>query len=493
MCGIAAFYAYHYAAPEIDAEELRGVREAMAPRGPDGCGEWMSPDGRAGLAHRRLSIIDLTDRAAQPMANEDSSVVLSFNGEIYNYRELREGLAGRGARFRSDSDTEVLLRLYLEKGEKMFSDLRGMFALAVWDGPRRRLLLARDPYGIKPLYYADDGWSVRAASQVRALLACGKVSRAPEPAGHAGFFLLGSVPEPFTLYQDIRQVPAGSYVTFSETGARAPVSYFSVASVFAGGRSPAGDENAAESARAAFADSVRAHLVADVEVGLFLSAGVDSGALLGLAAEAGPRAPRAVTLAFEEYRGTASDESPLAARTAAAYGAEHLVRTLAFEEFSSEMTRFLAAMDQPTIDGVNTYFVSRAAREAGLKVALSGVGADELLGGYPSFREVPRAVSWAGPAARVPFVGAVSAAALRRLLPAGREKWAGLLRYAGSYAGAYYLKRGLFLPWELPALLGEEASREGLRRLCVVRHLRAALSPEPGSAFGRVAALESSC
>ena len=163
----------------------------MQARGPDDAGEWWSVDGRIGLAHRRLSIIDLSERATQPMANTDGSLVLTFNGEIYNFRELRRGLEAKGHRFLSDSDTEVLIHLYKEKGEKMVHDLRGMFAFAIWDAAKRRLFLARDPYGIKPLYYANDGRSFRFASQVKALLAGGQISKEPDPAGLVGFYLWG--------------------------------------------------------------------------------------------------------------------------------------------------------------------------------------------------------------------------------------------------------------------------------------------------------------
>ena len=210
MCGIAGIYAYRPAAGQVDRQELRRIRDHMRARGPDGSGEWSAEDGRLAFGHRRLAIIDLTDAAAQPMTSADGRLVVTYNGEIYNYRSLRQDLEARGRQFRSDSDTEVLLQLYAEKGDAMVHDLRGMFAFALWDASRRRLLLARDPFGIKPLYYADDGSCLRFASQVKALQAGGGVSRAPEPAGIVGFYLFGSVPEPYTLYEQIRSVPAGS-------------------------------------------------------------------------------------------------------------------------------------------------------------------------------------------------------------------------------------------------------------------------------------------
>src|SRR6476620_782179 len=196
MCGINAIYAWHHTAPPADPEELIRTRDAMRARGPDAAGAWFSPAPRLALGHRRLSILDLHERANQPMLARGAAIV--FNGEIYNYRELS---AASGEQFETTSDTEVLLHLVLREGPSILSRLRGMFAFALWNGVTRTLLLARDPYGIKPLYLADDGRTFRAASQVKALLAGGGVSATRDPAGVAGFLLRGSVPEPFTLYE----------------------------------------------------------------------------------------------------------------------------------------------------------------------------------------------------------------------------------------------------------------------------------------------------
>ena len=204
MCGINGILGYHSASNAPQETELLATREAMRARGPDGSGAWWSVDRRCGLGHRRLSIIDLSDRASQPMTSEDGRFVIAFNGEIYNYPQVRVELEADGARFRTTSDTEALLHLYARYGADMVHRLRGMFAFAIWDQARRGLFLARDPYGIKPLYTANDGWTFRFASQVKALLAGGHISRDPEPAGMVGFHLFGSVPEPFTLYRDIR-------------------------------------------------------------------------------------------------------------------------------------------------------------------------------------------------------------------------------------------------------------------------------------------------
>jgi asparagine synthase (glutamine-hydrolysing) len=466
--------------------------EAMRARGPDGDGLWLGPAGDVGLAHRRLSIIDLSERAAQPMVSADGLQAIAFNGEIYNYRALRRELEREGVPLRSESDTEVLLELYRLRGEEMLEDLRGMFALAIWDQELDRVLLARDPFGIKPLYYADAGEEVRFASQVQALLA-GGVSRQPSPAGLVGTYLLGSAPEPHTFYRDIRALPAGSALWLDRRRQREPRRYFNLAAAWRAARdarSPVPDDVAM---REALLDSVRHHMVADVPVGAFLSAGVDSGALLGLMAEVDPRPVQAVTVAFAEYAGTDDDEAPLAGTVASGYGADHSVRRVTAEELETDLPAILAAMDQPTVDGINTWFASKAARERGLKVAVSGLGGDELWGGYPAFRDVPRWRRLVRHPSRVPRLGAATRRAATPLIrrSALSPKLAGMLEYGGSWEGAWLLRRGIFMPWELDAVMDPELARQGLTELRPLELVAGALEPDPGTDFGRVAVLES--
>src|SRR5262249_50591607 len=302
MCGINGVFAYHFAANLPKEAELLATREAMRARGPDGAGAWWSAGRRCGLGHRRLSVIDLSDRAAQPMTSDDGCLVVVFNGEIYNYPELRAELEADGFRFRTNSDTEVLLHLYARDGTKMVDRLRGMFAFAVWDDVRRGIFLARDPYGIKPLYTANDGWTFRFASQVKGLIAGSRVSRDPEPAGLVGFHLFGSIPEPFTLYREIRALPAGHTPRMDSTGPPKPFATLAEP-LAAGARDRVPATELRQRVREAVLDSVRAHLLADVEVGIFLSGGVDSGAVLGLMRDARQGDVRAITLAFAEFRG----------------------------------------------------------------------------------------------------------------------------------------------------------------------------------------------
>lgn len=495
MCGINGIYAYHPASSAPKKAEMLATRDAMRLRGPDGTGEWWSEDSRIGLGHRRLSIIDLSDRALQPMVSGDGRYIIVFNGEIYNYPALRVELEAQGVHFRTTSDTEAILHLFARDGAEMVNRLRGMFALGIWDNLKRKLFLARDPYGIKPMYTSNDGWTFRFASQVKALLAGGQVSRDPEPAGIVGFHLFGSVPEPFTLYRDIRALPAGHTQWVDAEGPREPKSYVNLAAILAdGAHHTAPPEELRARVRDAVLDSVRAHMLADVEVGAFLSAGIDSGALLGLMRDAGQRDIRTITLAFEQFRGTAEDEAPLAARVAERYGARHIVRRVGEQEFVDDLPAILAAMDQPSIDGVNTWFVSKAAKEAGLKVAISGLGGDELLAGYASFTEMPRWHRRFGPFAAIPGLGRAARSLMSALAPGvarTRPKALGLLELADSWPGTYLLRRGLFLPPELALILEPELAHEGLRRLQPLRRLAETVSPDPGSDVGRVCALES--
>jgi len=495
MCGINGIFAYHSASSAPDEAELLLTRDAMRARGPDGLGTWWSVDRCCALGHRRLSIIDLSDRASQPMTSEDGRFVVVFNGEIYNYPQLRVELEVEGARFRTTSDTEALLHLYARYGAEMVHRLRGMFAFAIWDEVRRGVFLARDPYGIKPLYTANDGWTFRFASQVKALLAGGHVSRDPEPAGIVGFHLFGSVPEPFTLYRDIRALPAGHTQWVDAAGPREPKSFSNLAEVLAkGAANPAPPAEISERVRAGVLDSVRAHLLADVEVGIFLSAGVDSGAMLGMMRDAGQHEIRAITLTFAEFHGTSEDEAPLAGRVSKQYGARHIVRSLSEQEFVRDLPAIFDAMDQPSIDGVNTWFVSKAAKEAGLKVAISGLGGDELLGGYPSFLDLPRWHRRFGGLAEIPGIGLLARMLIAAVAPTFSRtmpKALGVLEHSGTWAGTYLLRRGLFLPHELPDIMDAEIAHEGLRRLKPLHRLAANLTPDPISDNARVCLLES--
>lgn len=489
MCGLAAIFAYRDNNRQISQTELQSMRDAMLARGPDGCGLWLSEHMDIGLTHRRLSILDLSERGAQPMSTPDGKLRIVFNGEIYNFRELRAQLQAQGHVFYSDSDTEVLLYAYREYGRAMVDRLRGMFAFAIWDEDKRGVFLARDHFGIKPLYFHDDGSTLRVASQVKAMLAGGGIDTSPEPAGHVGFFLWGCVPEPYTCYRNLYALQAGHTLWVDRNGAGAPHKYFDIAEELhiAANARPSAD--ASEILKQALSDSVKQHLIADVPVGVFLSSGLDSSVLTALAAQQNDRL-HAVTLGFDEFKDSPADEVPLARKIAAHYRSTHRVFFISRHDFEQKLPAIMQAMDQPSIDGVNTYFVAQSARQAGLKVALSGVGGDELLAGYPSFRQVPALVSCLKPFSVLPRAGQllriVSVPLLKHVTS---PKYAGLFEYGGSYAGAYLLRRGLFMPWELPEFLDAEFVKAGWSTLQPLLRLEEQLKTIE-TPHAKVAALE---
>ncbi len=454
MCGINGALRLRTGSPALDREEVLRTREHQHSRGPDGAGLWIADDGRVALANNRLAILDLSDAGSQPMASADGRYRITFNGEIYNFRALRAGLEAQGVRFRSDGDTEVLLALYARDGLAMLPQLRGMFAFALWDDETKTLLLARDPFGIKPLYYSTAGGVLRFASQVKSLMAGGALSAEVDLAAVAGFLLWGSVPGPLTVRQDVRQLPAGHYLLVEDGRVGESRAY---------PMSPSADDTlwtTPLSLADALADSVAAHLVADVPVAVFLSAGLDS-ALVAALARRHHRDLTTLTVRFRTLRDTPADEGPIAAQVAAALGTRHQELELGGDDLRDMWPAALAAMDQPSIDGFNTFVISRAAREAGFKVVLSGLGGDELFGGYPSFRDVPKVMRAARLARAVPGMAALWP---RLMAESRRPKSVGLLHYGKTLPGAYLLRRGLFLPEELPGLLGEEAAVEALRR-----------------------------
>ena len=494
MCGVTAIFSYGNDAPPVDRRQLARINEAMAVRGPDGEGEWISGDGRIGLGHRRLAIIDPGPSGAQPMTLcEDDGLVqlaITYNGEIYNFREIRRELINQGRRLVTQSDTEVLLHLYDRDGPDMVRRLRGMFAFVIWDAEKKGLFMARDPYGTKPLYYADDGKTFFAASQVKALSA-GEVEKGDaNPAGHVGFFLLGYVPEPHTLFAAIKALPAGSTLWQGRDGSFKLDRYFDIPDVLSRNDLPMDGQDLKEMVADSLAESIRHHLVSDVPVGMFLSAGLDSATVAALTSQCSETPLDSMTLRFDEFAGGENDEVPLAETIAKQYGTRHTTRTVKGADFHNDLDNLMAAMDQPSVDGVNTYFVAKEAASMGLKVALSGLGGDELFGGYNTFRQVPALVGTLGWIPGISQVGAVLRKFSAPLVSQFTSpKYAAMLEYSGSYASAYFLRRGLFMPWELFKILDPDLVRSGWKNLNLFTNLETTVHGID-SGHRKVAALE---
>ena len=440
MCGIAGILRDTASATATD--RLERMHGAIAHRGPDDRGVWQSPGGHAAYAHSRLSIIDLSSAGRQPMAVADGRFTITYNGEIYNFAELRRSLTTTGVAFRSNSDTEVILRLYELEGPACVERLRGMFAFAIWDERERTCLLARDRFGIKPLYYHEAGGVLTFASEVRALIASG-ISTTLDTQATYEYFRSGSVPEPLTLFRGVRALEAGQYMIW-RAGQITTRQYWDINFDF--------DDVEAEPVQAtrnALLDSVAHHFVSDVPVGVFLSGGVDSTAIVALARAAQPEKLRTFTITFP---GSPLDEGPQARRTAEHFATEHHEWAIDATTARPLFDEFLSAADQPSIDGFNTYTVSRLASRQGVKVVLSGLGGDEIFGGYPSFHEVPRLarmgrwVARAGPAARgaMRVAGAIAGSRVRRLTD--------LVARRPSLEDAYQVFRGVYTRDEALAL-----------------------------------------
>jgi asparagine synthase (glutamine-hydrolysing) len=384
MCGIAGIYSARLAQADREATVARMVQR-QARRGPDGRG--FHSDGDLTLGMCRLAIFDPAN-GHQPMTTPDGRFTLVFNGAIYNHRALRIQLEAGGWSFRTNCDTEVLLAAYATHGAACLPQLRGMFAFAVWDARERTFFAARDPLGIKPLYYARlPGAGLVFASELNALLASGQVSREIDPASAGEYLAWFGVPAPRTIYQGIANLPAGHCLSIDARGTLNTRAWWHLPAPLQPARTTGNYQEFIHGLRYQLEDSIRAHRVADVPVGAFLSGGLDSTAVVGLMARTGGPKLKTFSLVFGEAGYSEQAAARLAART---FGTEHHEDLLTGARVAADLPRILASFDQPTGDGINTYYASRLAKAGGVTVALSGLGGDELFGGYPSFRDLPR-------------------------------------------------------------------------------------------------------
>jgi asparagine synthase (glutamine-hydrolysing) len=378
VCGIYGAFSTDAGRP-VQTEVLEAMAHVLAHRGPDGGGTHLA--GPLGVGMCRLSIIDLTS-GNQPMSNEDGTIWVVFNGEIYNYRELTADLISRGHRFATSSDTEVLVHLYEEYGERCVEPLRGMFAFAIWDGPRRELFLARDRLGIKPLYYAATLEGFLFGSELKALVQSPWLTPRLDRRGLASYLQYGYVPDPLSILEGVAKVPPGHTLRIRSGRPAAPRPYWEPTDHFKSGRTPANEEEAATELWERLEDAVRFHMVSDVPVGAFLSGGVDSTAVVSIMARASRRPIKTFSVGFREDR---YNELPHARQVAEACGTEHHELLVEPNDLKT-LEELLAGFDEPFADSsaIPTYLVSRLARQH-VKVVLSGDGGDELFAGYDRY------------------------------------------------------------------------------------------------------------
>ena len=461
MCGICGVIGIEHTE---QAEAItRRMMEAIRHRGPDDDGLLIAPSAALGM--RRLSIIDLAG-GHQPVFNEAGNVAIVFNGEIYNFRQLRGALEARGHVFRTHSDTEAIVHAYEEWGEDCLRELRGMFAFAIWDARQSgtsgdaarqaRIFLARDRLGIKPLYYSFANGAFLFASEVRALMAGGRIAPRISPDSLEAYLLFGSVAEPCTIVENVFSLPPGHCITLlagAPAAAVQPKRYwdFSAAALQTDSPRPKNFKDAAKQLRALLEETVRDHMIADVPLGVFLSSGLDSTALVALAS-CSQSDLRTFTVVFPEQ---SFSEAKISRETAKHFKTNHQEVLLGPDQVLAQLDDAVNSLDQPTMDGLNTYFVSRAAHLAGLKVTLSGLGGDEIFGGYSTFTTTPKAAFLAGlgrwvpgPLRRLTANAAIKMASGDAVLKASAA-W----RSPNDFPHAYYFTRLLFTPARIHRLL----------------------------------------
>jgi asparagine synthase (glutamine-hydrolysing) len=378
MCGIYGIFG-RIAERPVDCDALQRMGDSLAVRGPDGGGVYTA--GPLGIGMRRLSIIDL-DTGDQPLANEDASLWVVLNGEIYNYRELTSDLVARGHRFATKSDTEVLVHLYEEHGERFVERLRGMFAFALWDERQRTLLLARDRLGIKPLYYVETPQGLVFGSELKALLQCPWVPRQIDAGSLQSYLRYGYVPDPGSIFHGVQKVPAGCAMMVREGLSSTPQPYWDAGALYREDRLAVDEHDASDALWENLSESVRFHMVSDVPVGAFLSGGVDSSAIVSIMTRESRDRIKTFSVGFREDR---FNELPYARRVAEHFGTEHHELRVEPADLGI-LENVLAAFDEPFADAsaIPTFLVARLAREH-VKVVLSGDGGDELFAGYDRY------------------------------------------------------------------------------------------------------------
>ena len=389
MCGIAGIVSFQNDAREISSSRLERMCDEMIHRGPDGAGIWISPDRRVGLGHRRLSIIDLASDAAQPMSNEDGSLWLSFNGEIYNHAEIRRHLE-QGSRYRwktDHSDSEVILHAFEEWGIHCIERFRGMFAIALWDARARELWLIRDRLGVKPLYYSVHHGRMTFASEIKALLTDPEQSRTIHAEALYHYLSFLTTPAPQTMFEGIQKLPAGHWLRVRESGAIEKQCYWDVWD-HTTPRTTSSEGELRELVISTLRDAVKLRKVSDVPVGVFLSGGVDSSTNTALFSEGESRAIKTFSIGYVGEYGSYQNELQYARQMAAVVGATHYERLLTANDLLDFLPEMVRLQDEPIADPVcfPVHYVSKLARENGVVVCQVGEGADELFCGYPLWK-----------------------------------------------------------------------------------------------------------
>ena len=460
MCGIAGVLTMSL--QDSTERYIQAMQTALKHRGPDDHGTYLSKDRNVGLVHTRLSILDLSQNGHQPMHMANQRYWIIFNGEIYNFIELRRKLENEGESFFSHTDTEVILKLYAKYGEECLSLLRGMFAFAIWDDHEKVCFIARDPLGIKPLYYWQQGSTLIFGSELRTILATNVIPKQLSAIGLHTYLTTGSVSEPWSMIEGVKCLEAGNKLTW-RSGKTQQKTYWQINFDSSFISSPnyrsISSSEAIANTRSALFDSVKHHFVSDVPVGIFLSGGIDSTALVAIARQTQTNELKTYSIIFNEEQW---NEGAIARQVANHFGTLHTEYLLTADVGKSLLPDYWRSLDQPTIDGLNTFCVSKIAHQHGAKVVLSGLGSDELFGGYRTFQSVPKMVFHRQKLAFFNAIAGLVGKGLERFTKSPKyRRFGAFLTKENSIKNSYGLARGVFSDLEALQLvqfyLGNEA------------------------------------
>ena len=478
MCGFIASFGFNF-----KEKNFKRALDNLSRRGPDSEGKWS--EDKVFLGSRRLAIIDLKKRSNQPMHSSCFRYVLVFNGAIYNFLELRDYLLAKGIKLKTYSDTEVILELFALEKEKMLPKLKGMFAFVIWDRVKKKAFAARDPYGIKPLYIGTCKHGLILASQVKTLISTNLISKEYDIHSKSIFWILGFVIEPSTWFKNIKSLKAGNYIWIEKGTITSDNKWHDINICwenFSLNNKKISKEKIYKKVKTSVVESVKRHLVSDVPLGLFLSSGIDSAVLAGLIVENGHKSITGITVSFNDFENTENNEVEGAKVIAKHFGIKHYVYNVSKRDFINDLPNILLAMDQPSIDGINTWYASKAASKLGLKVVFSGVGGDEIFFGYKLFKQIPILIKFISIISKIPgVVKLINVFLILISYLKNNAKWRYVLIWAKTVNGAWLLKRSILTSRNSFFLKKNNKNLENLNNNFFYKKIFSVLSQKPNN------------
>ena len=446
MCGFIASFGV-----DVNQNDFKNALKHLSRRGPDSEGIWV--ENKVFLGSRRLAIFDLNNRSDQPMHSSCSRYIIIFNGSIYNYKVLRKYLIDNNIRLKTHSDTEVILELFALEGPKMLSKLEGMFAFVIWDCKEKKAFAARDPFGIKPMYIGTNLDGIILSSQVKALLSTKLINNDKDINSQFSFWNLGYVMEPRTWFKNIKALKSGYYIYIKDGKIISEIQWYDLNKnwIIADSKEKKITKNEfSKIIKDSIVASVKKHLVADVPIGIFLSSGIDSTIIASIASSNSNKKITAITVSFESFDGSEYDETIKAKKIAQKFGMEHHIFRVTQKDFQNDLPDILEAMDQPSIDGVNVWYASKAAAKLKLKVVFSGVGGDELFFGYNHFNTIPIAFNLFKYLKKIPTLIFFIKIFLKLISNLKKDKrWRTISKFSNSIFNLWLLKRTILTPIDI--------------------------------------------